>query len=286
MNILITGANGFIGKNLVTKLREYKDLTIFEANRQTFDLKESSKLIDYINLNKIDIIINTAVSLTDLNDNLSVLYTMIKASSAVSKIILLGSGIEYNPKRYKPLMDEEYFSLLDPPNDNNIYHNAKYITSAILKTGQFKNIYNFRLFGVFGRFEDYTRRLISNNIYTYLKDGKLKFNKDIAFDYLDVEDLAPAIYKFINNSNQPNHNEYNICTGKPLKFSHIIETIRKYYGADPSCVTIVDDTKSDYEYSGSPKRFEEEFDHQILQTSLISSIETLDIWLKQEIIAN
>ena len=81
MNILITGANGFIGKNLVTKLREYKDLTIFEANRQTFDLKESSKLIEYINLNKIDIIINTAVSLTDLSDNLNV-HTQDKASSA------------------------------------------------------------------------------------------------------------------------------------------------------------------------------------------------------------
>ena len=69
---------------------------------------------------------------------------------------MLGSGIEYNPQRYLPKMNEDYFSKSAFPSDDNVYHNSKFLTSIMLDSLAPKNVYNFRLFGVFGKYEDYT----------------------------------------------------------------------------------------------------------------------------------
>ena len=140
-------------------------------------------------------------------------------------------------------------------------------------------MYNFRLFGVFGKYEDYTRRLISNNIYQYLTKGFLSYNKDISFDYLDVNDLARSLNCFITYFAEPKHYTYNICTGCPTKFSSIMNEIVKFYGADQSIIRRKDLTSSNYEYSGDPSRFEDEFNIKILNTPFQASIESIHNWL-------
>ena len=94
----------------------------------------------------------------------------------------------------------------------------KFLSACLHQSLNLKNVFNFRLFGVFGKYEDYKRRLISNNIFQYLTKKSLSYNKDISFDYLDVKDLARALICFIDNYNDPNHITYNICTGRPLNF--------------------------------------------------------------------
>ena len=143
----------------------------------------------------------------------------------------------------------------------------------------YKNVYNFRLFGVFGKYEDYSRRLISNNIFQYLTKGYLSYNKDISFDYLDVNDLARSLLRFITKFTVPKHHTYNICTGMPSKFSSIMNEIANFYGADQSIIRANDLTPSNYEYSGDPSRFEDEFEIKILNTPFQASIESIHNWL-------
>ena len=49
MNILVTGANGFIGKNLVSFLRKNTSYTVYEFSRENL-LEELDELIYRINI--------------------------------------------------------------------------------------------------------------------------------------------------------------------------------------------------------------------------------------------
>ena len=279
INILITSTTGFIGKNLLEYFNGLPSINVFALNRSTLDLRLSNDLVAYVKQYKIDFIINTAVSLNDFSNNMLITYSLFNASKYCSAVLMLGSGIEYNPKRYIPKMKEDYFDKSAFPSDDNAYHNSKFLSSILLDTLMYKNVFNFRLFGVFGKYEDYSRRLISNNIFQYLTKGTLSYNKDISFDYLDVMDLARSLHCFITKFTVPRHHTYNICTGIPSKFSSIMNEIAKFYGADQSIIMRHDPTASNYEYSGNPSRFEDEFNIKILDTSFQQSIESIHNWM-------
>lgn len=281
MNVLITSASGFIGKNLVEVFGKNESISLFSLNRSQLDIRNGDALVDYIKQHKIDFVINTAVSLEDFPNNIQITYSLFKASLHCKAVLMLGSGIEYNPARYIPKMREDYFDISAYPSDSNVYHNSKYITACLHETINLSNVYNFRLFGVFGKYENYKRRLISNNVYQYLVKGCLSYNKDIAFDYLDIKDLARSLYAFMCKFGNPRHITYNICTGKPVKFSTIMNQIVDYYGVDSSIITRLDDSPTNYEYSGDPSRFEDEFNIRILNTFFHESIQSLNKWLSE-----
>ena len=279
INILITSSTGFIGRNLLEEFAANSNFKLFSLNRSQLDIRNCDVFLDFIKSNKIDFIVNTAVSLHDLNNNILISYSLFKASAYCKSVLMLGSGIEYNPSRYIPKMRESYFDNNAFPTNDNIYHNSKFLSACLHESLNLKNVFNFRLFGVFGKYEDYKRRLISNNIFQYLTKKSLSYNKDISFDYLDVKDLARALSCFIDNYNDPNHITYNICTGRPLKFSQIMNQIVDFYHEQPSIIHKADPSLTDYEYSGSPARFEEEFNIQILNTPLQQSIQSIHNWL-------
>ena len=55
--------------------------------------------------------------------------------------------------------------------------------------------------------------------------------------------------------------------------------ITTFYGVDNSIICRQDLTSSDYEYSGNPARFEDEFNIKILNTSFQESIQSIHDWL-------
>ena len=60
-------------------------------------------------------------------------------------------------------MREDYFPK-EPAFPNDVYSLSKYTISKLHQSSSCSNIYNLRVFGIFGPYEDYQRRLISNNI--------------------------------------------------------------------------------------------------------------------------
>jgi len=280
MKILLTGRKGFIGKNFEERIKLiYPELNLISIARDDCDLSKADAFLELVSKHKPDSIIHTAISLNDYANNLSMYYSLEAVHHLCDRIVILGSGCEYNPSRYKPLMKEEYFDQYKPPTIDNIYIHSRFTISRLHQKSDIDNIYNLRLFGVYGAHEDYSRRLISNSIYQLLTTGSIRYRRDIKFDYLYVDDLLDAVVCFIK-STSPKFNNYNVCSGFSTSFSTIMEAICSYYKCDPSIITLDDHTPSDYEYSGSSQRFESEFKHIISSSSLPQSIDKLNQWMQ------
>src|SRR3989339_2059091 len=164
--ILITGGYGFIAKNLLEQLGE--EYNIFSYNRQQLDLLDSSKVLAVIKKSKFDVIIHTATydaapkhSKKDpskvLENNLRMFFNIVRCKDYFGKMIYFGSGAEFDRKNWIPEMTESYFDQHVPSNQ---YGFSKYLMTKY--TALNSNIYNLRLFGVFGKYDDWRYRFIPN----------------------------------------------------------------------------------------------------------------------------
>ena len=204
-------------------------------------------------------------------------YSLENISKYTKKIILIGSGAEYISSRYKPQMKEDYFPK-EPVFPKDVYSLSKYTISKLHQSSFCSNIYNLRVFGIFGPYEDYQRRLISNNIVRIINNLPIQYNKNVAFDYLSIDDFLSSIYRFLSLE-KPKFNTYNLCVGKAYKFNEPLETLASVSNIDPGEIILKDKSHTNYEYSGDSSRLESEIG-TIARTDLKSSISSLYKWYK------
>jgi GDP-L-fucose synthase len=114
------------------------------------------------------------------------------------------------------------------------------------------------LFGIFGPYENFMRRFISNNICRAMADQSISINRDMFFDFIDVHDLAifleGLIFKLPLNSVS-----YNFCTGKPIYLSELAAMIMTEMNLDGEIN--IKEPGLNPEYSGSPKKIFDELGH-------------------------
>ncbi len=244
--ILLTGGSGFIGRNLYEHFK--KSYTIFAPTHLELDLLNAGSLNDFIGSNKIDIIIHTAVGAgsTIFEDTLKMFANIIKHSNKVEKIICLGSGAEYNKKRNLVKVHEEEIGRF-LPEDN--YGLAKYFSNEVIKG--LNNVRNLRLFGVFGKYEDYKNKFISNSIVKAMFVLNITIAQDVIFDYLYIEDLKKIIDYFIDE-NMYEYSNYNITPTQSISLVEISEIILTSINSD-SKIVILNDGKN-FQYTASNKR--------------------------------
>lgn len=272
MKILITGSNGFIGKNIKehfqTKFNE-----IFAPKRGELNLLDNNAVESYIKTNNFDVIIHCCVTLTSIEENLEMYFNIERLSDSFGKLICIGSGAEFDGKNYLPKMGEDYFNKYIPLK-SDIYGYSKYeIAKDILKKK--RNIYNLRVFGIFGKYEDYRRRLISNNICKLLCGQNIVLNKNGCFDYMYVNDFSKIVEMFINKD--PKYSTYNTCTGEVIEFSTIVKIINEIDGRGK--LIEIKQEGINPEYSGDNSRFINEFG-PINFTNIKDSVNELFDWYK------
>ena len=213
MKILITGAHGFIGRNLTEKLQD--KYFIETPGRAQLNLLDCEAVESYLKYNEFDIIIHTAttnktmLSYEILEGNLQMFFNLERCRKLYGKMYYMGSGAEYGMEHYIPNMKEEYFGTNIP---KYTYGFSKYIMSKICE--QNENIYDLRLFGVYGKHEEWERRFISNAICRALKGKDITIHKNVYFDYLWVDDLCKIMEWFIEHN--PRHKHYNVCRGERI----------------------------------------------------------------------
>jgi len=274
MKILITGTNGFIGRNLKECFEDkYNELST--PKREELDLLNSSSVESYLKTNNFDVVIHCCVTLTSIEENLKMYFNIEKLSNSYGKLICIGSGAEFDGKNYIPKMKEEYFNK-HIPSKTDIYGYSKYeIAKDILKKK--RNIYNLRVFGIFGKYEDYRRRLISNNICRLLCGMNVSLNKNAFFDYMYVNDFSKIVEMFFDRN--PEHSTYNTCTGEVIDFLKITKIINETDGRGKPIE--IKQEGNNPEYSGDGTRFFEEFG-PINFTKPEVSIKELYNWYKNE----
>ena len=286
MRILVAGSNGFLGKNLRDYFSSRSDYSVTFLSRSDLDLTDSNALVGFCQRHKPDLLLHVAVSLSDLTNNLLMYYALEACSPFCGKIIMIGSGAEYSHQRYKPLMDEDYFDPTIPPINNNIYHLSKHLISRLHLSSSLKNIYNFRVFGLYGPYEDHTRRLISNNIFNFLNSGYMTATANHSFDYLYVDDLISAVLHFANYAATPSFSTYNVCNGHSDSFHSILSEVIVSLGGSSSSINMDCLTPSDLDYSGDNTRFESEFSYTIRQTSYSSAAESIKHWMLTDLLTS
>lgn len=228
-HLLITGANGFIGRNL----SEYFSgrYRLFTPSHEELDLLETKAVRRYILKNKINLIIHTAnvgglrddFNLKDaLKANLRMFFNIVRNIDKVEKIIHFGSGAEFDKTGPIVYAMEEDFDKKIPQDDYGFY---KYICSKYIESLPHQKIICLRLFGVFGKYENYRVRFISDAIVKNLSHLPIDMKQNVYFDYLYIDDLMKITKYFLKHETK--YNVYNIASGKKIDLIRIAKIINK-----------------------------------------------------------
>lgn len=235
MKILITGGSGFIARNLFEQLNN--KYTVLALNSKELDLLDSQKVFNYIKNNSFNVIIHTATydaapkhSVKDpskvLENNLRMFFNIARCKSYFGKLIYFGSGAEFSRENWIPKMGEDYFGRYVPQDQ---YGFSKYIMAKYAQLND--NIYNLRIFAVFGKYEDWRVRFISNACHNVILNQPIRINQNVFFDFMCIEDLVRIVRWFIDN--KPKNNIYNVCTSKVVDLKTIAEKIVEISGRNP-----------------------------------------------------
>lgn len=223
--LLILGSSGFIGKNLVEKFsKKYK---ILKPLHKELDLIDQKTVTSYFRKHKVDIVINAVViggsrkeehEEDALKNNLRIFLNLIENKRYYKKMIHLGSGGEYDKSRPIINIREDNLGKYIPVDDYSLF---KYICSKVIEKSE--NIVSLRIFGLFGKYENYRYRFISNAICKNILGMPITINQDVYFDYVYIDDFIRIIEYFINNKEK--HKFYNIGTGKKINLIRLAKTI-------------------------------------------------------------
>ena len=216
--IIVTGSSGFIGRNLAEQLRPH--YRIFAPSSKELNLLDEDQVRRYFSRKSIDTVLHcathngTIVSNKDLSlvfkNNLRMFMNLARCNSLYKRMFYFGSGAEYDMRNYIPKMREEYFDTHVPVDD---YGFSKYIMARSIECT--KNIYDLRLFGVYGKYEDWRIRFISQSICRAIFNKQIVINQNVFFDYMFVADLVKIIHILIEKKTI-SHKYFNVCTGAKI----------------------------------------------------------------------
>ena len=187
MRILLFGASGFIGRNILEQL----DYDIIAPTREEMDIEKHRHISG-----DVDVVINCI----NAEDNFQVYRNIVALYNG--KLIHLGSGAEYDKINHIRNVRETDFGII--PKDH--YGLGKYNISQHIEWRP--NTICLRPFGVFGKYEDFKRRFISKAILDNMRGQNITVYRNQKFSYVWVNDLIRIIDYFINNEAQ--HKFYNV----------------------------------------------------------------------------
>jgi nucleoside-diphosphate-sugar epimerase len=252
--ILITGATGFVGANLLRQLIDGKnDIHIIirstsnlwrindiinKVNTQIYDLTNRESVEELVLKIKPQIIFHLAVyggyqfqkeSLKIINTNLLGTINLLDACCKIGFecFINTGSSSEYGLKN-KPMSEDD---LLEPINDYGIAKAAATLYCQAI--GRRKNlpIFTLRLFSPYGYYEEPTR-LIPYLIISCLKKNDLNLANPYAVrDFNFIEDVIDAYVKTYNNKENIFPGDiFNLGNAEQRSVQEVFELIKKLTG--------------------------------------------------------
>lgn len=243
-NVLITGGTGFIGRNLTEQLQG--DYNIFAPNHAELELLDYTALLDYVKQHSIDAIIHGAIHVPMFNgtekeffNDMQMFLNLEKISCMIEKLVYFGSGAEFDKRYHIKNVTEEDFGKTIPVSE---YGLAKYTMTKIARRSD--NIFNLRLFGIFGKYELWNIKFISNLCCKAIFNLPLTIRKDCAFNFILVDDL-PAVIQWVLDD-KPKFHDYNFCHDQSYLLSELAIMVRGISGKDIEIQMLSDDLNLDY----------------------------------------
>lgn len=235
-NVLLTGSNGIIGRDLVKKLQS-KNINLFRYNRDgLFNNEDKLIATDLTSIPNIhlDVIIHTAWSNAHQlnsfqnlcnNQDLDLLSRIIKLCKSDNCLLIFFSSIEV-------------LKLQDIPMPEIIKTKVTY--SEVKKIAEdtiIEKLSNFRIY----RLVPYFGKTINTDMLKRVKPFKflpaIVFNADIRHSFIDIDNLFKVIHDDVYNSSQEsqsivipkgvNKSQLQIC--EYLKYKPFIVSKRMYH---------------------------------------------------------
>ncbi len=233
MRLLVTGSTGFIGRNLVDRISG--QYTLYTPGHAELDLLNQEAVLAYVQENRIDVIVHgankpghrAAVETRDVALHNLMMFTNLYECCRqlpIRRLIMLGSGSEYNMNHYRPRMSEAYFGQHIPRDETGF---SKYLCSRLIENDP--RMVDLRIFGIFGPYENYEIRFISNAICKAIKGLPITIKQDRRFDYIWIDDAIRIICYFIDNDVP--YRAYNITTDETVSLLWLAERVRDLSGA-------------------------------------------------------
>lgn len=279
MKILLTGGSGFIGKNIKESFLNEK-YQISAPSRAKLDCSNDNSVEKFFSKHSFDVVLHSAGKPGHRNapdqsgileTNSRMMFNLLKYQSSWGKLINMGSGAIYDMANYRPKMKEEYFGKHIPTDEHGY---IKYIFGVLFP--YYKNVVDFRIFSVFGKYEDYAIRFISNAICKTLFDLAITIKQNRKFDFIFIDDLIRIVDHFI--SHEAKHSAYNISPDNSIELLKVAHLVRAISGKN-SDILIAKEGLA-LEYSGDNSRLRSEITNLTL-TPIERSIELLYDWYKK-----
>lgn len=252
--VLITGAGGFVGRNLKESLSGR--YLIFAPPHRELELLDSEKVEKYISEHQIDVVIHAAIHVPmfhgkerEFYNDMQMFLNLEKVSCRLEKLIYFGSGAEFDKRFDIRMAAEDVIGKTIPVSE---YGMAKYVMNKIARRSD--NIYNLRLFGIFGKYELWNMKFLSNLCYKAVFGLPLTVRKECWFDFLSIEDLPGIVSWFLEHT--PQFHDYNVCHGREYRLTELAELVRKVSGKDLPITLLSNERNLDYSADTSRLRRE------------------------------
>jgi GDP-L-fucose synthase len=150
-------------------------------------------------------------------------FNLVRCKGHFGKMIYFGSGAEFGREHWKPNMAEDYFDVHVPSDQ---YGFSKYLMTKYAIASD--NIYNLRLFGVFGKYDDWRYRFIPNICARIALDLPLAISQNRAVDLLYVDDLVKMTNWLLKAKNAKK--VYNACSGRAQDYLSLVDDVLRVSG--------------------------------------------------------
>ena len=274
--ILLTGGSGFIGRNIHESFLVDK-YNVLSPSSLELNVADEKSVADYLHKHTVDVVIHAAVKPSHRNAkdfsnifyiNTRMFFNLDRYKEYFEKILVIGSGAIYDNRNYQPKMKEDSWKEHIPVDEHGY---CKYVCEKVI--AHCSNIYDLRVFGIFGKYEDYAIRFISNAICKVLFDLPISIKQNRKFDYLYVNDFMPILDWFVQN--EPKYQAYNITPDSSISLYDLAVIVREVAGK-PLHPIVISQEGMGLEYSGDNSRLKSEFDLNL--TPLALAIRDLYIW--------
>ncbi len=200
--ILLTGGSGFIGRNILESFLAQK-YHFVAPTHQELDLTDRKNVADYFKDRHFSVVIHAATKPGHRNapdphnilaPNLLMVENLLWEQEKFKKFIHLGSGAIYDlAVNISEAREEEIGSSLSPDQTTL----SKYIIHQRLKS--LPQAVDLNIFGIFGKYEDWQIRFISNTICKALYNLPITLRQNRRFSYVYIDDLMPVLDFFITH---------------------------------------------------------------------------------------
>jgi GDP-L-fucose synthase len=232
MKLMVTGGSGFIGRHIVERLGDRYQ--ILAPSHRELELTDSDAVAAWLKRHPVDAVIHAAVRpghrnaadpTQQVETNLRMYLNLTRCRDLWGRMVYISSGAVYGAQQDIVAATEELAGAIVPADEHGL---SRLVIADLVR--QEDRVVELRPFGVFGAYEDYAIRFISNAICKTLFDLPVTLRQDRRFSYLYVEDLMPVLAHFVEH--EAAEKSYNVVPDSTVCLRDVAELVVAVSGKD------------------------------------------------------